>query len=558
MVAYMTVNNTYQIVEENLRDNLNNYIMEDDKKFSMKELFDRVEEKYKVISESKINQLVIVYMESTVECLATILALWKAGKTYVPINKFTPKKRIDLIKSSLETFSEIRINDNGTLDIIPHEFNPNKDDENLAYIIFTSGTTGKPKGVKITHDNLISLLAELGKFFTFTESDTWINLHSLEFDFSVWEIFGPLFYKNNLVLLGKHAKIYEFDKISELIKQSHVTILNQTPTAFFSLMNFLDAKTISNLKAVIFGGEKVDYGELQPYYQKYNPKGVEFYNLYGITEITIHATFHKVVEADFNTIFSNIGKGIFGNNVYLERIPNTDNYEIVVSGPTVSAGYINNPAENDKRFKTGKDGRLYFSGDLGEYLPNGDINYIGRIDDQVEVNGFRVELDDVKANILDVDRSLKHIEIIMYQNRLLCFYTRVANGKSVDIKKGLQDRLPEFMIPAKFIKLDHIPLTVNGKVDKKQLQNIYDNTIIMNEASNIDDYTEFELWLLREYRLEGIDFGNTSFMGLGLSSVELIDLHKKIMDRFKLKKAVNVIDLFQFKSITLFEDVYFA
>ena len=413
----------------------------------------------------------------------------------------------------------------------------------IAYIIFTSGTTGKPKGVKITHDNLISLLAELGKFFTFTESDTWINLHSLEFDFSVWEIFGPLFYKNNLVLLGKHAKIYEFDKISELIKQSHVTILNQTPTAFFSLMNFLDEKTISNLKAVIFGGEKVDYGELQPYYQKYNPKGVEFYNLYGITEITIHATFHKVVEADFNTIFSNIGKGIFGNNVYLERIPNTDNYEIVVSGPTVSAGYINNPAENDKRFKTGKDGRLYFSGDLGEYLPNGDINYIGRIDDQVEVNGFRVELDDVKANILDVDRSLRHIEIIMYQNRLLCFYTRVANGKSVDIKKGLQDRLPEFMIPAKFIKLDHIPLTVNGKVDKKQLQNIYDNTIIMNEASNIDDYTEFELWLLREYRLEGIDFGNTSFMGLGLSSVELIDLHKKIMDRFKLKKCYRLISI---------------
>lgn len=554
----MAVNNIYQILEENLRDNLNNYIMEDDKRFSMKDLFNRVEEKYKAISRNQINQLVIVYMESTVDCLATILALWKAGKTYVPINKFTPKKRIDLIKSTLESFSEINIDNDGSLDIILNEFNPKCSNDNLAYIIFTSGTTGQPKGVKITHENLISLFSELGKLFVFSESDTWINLHSLEFDFSVWEIFGPLFYKNNLILLGRNARIYEFDKIAELIDREHVTILNQTPTAFFSLMDYLGEKTVSALKAVIFGGEILDYGELQRYYQEYNPKGVEFYNLYGITEITIHATFHKVVKADFNTNFSNIGKGIFGDNVFLEKISNSDSYEIVVSGPTVSVGYINNIAENNKRFRVGAEGRLYYSGDLGEYFPNGDIHYIGRIDDQIELNGFRVELDDVKANISAIDKRIRHIEIIKYKNRLLCFYTRMMNGVNIDIKKKLQDRLPKFMIPTKFIMLDNMPLTVNGKVDKKQLQKIYDNTTVRNEVINKDSYTEFELWLLREYRLEDIDFSNTSFTELGLSSVELIDLHKKITDRFKLKKEVNVIDLFQFKSIMLFEDVYFA
>lgn len=552
----------YSKIEDNLRNNHSQHIIEgiNGTKHDFNQLLEMVNKKYETIQSQNLRNNVIVYMTSTSECLATILAIWKSNRTYVPINISTPNKRVEYIKNSLGNYSEVKINELGNLEIISHKGKPvTSKINNIAYIIFTSGTTGNPKGVKISYDNLEYLFRALGKKFNFKKAtDTWINLHSLEFDFSIWEIFGSLYYCHNLVLLGKNIKIYEFDKIAQLISNEQVTILNQTPSAFFTLINYLKISELDHLNTIIFGGEKLDYSELAKVYTEYHKeKNIEFYNLYGITEITIHATFHKIIDEDFKTTstISNIGRGIFDDNVYLEKTTYSDKLEIVVKGATVSEGYINNNSETNKKFKNIFNNRLYFSGDIGEYLPNGEINYIGRADNQIELNGYRIELDDIKQNIFNTTNSIKNIFIIKHNNKLAVFYI-LDKDKRLDLdllKTKLQNTLPSYMIPSYYIPITKIPLTTNGKVDTDRLQRLLNKKIEDNTPQKRNNLTEFEEWLIKSYKLDVNNFEQINFTEIGLTSMELISLHEKISSTFKLKKEISIVDFFQFSSIKAFE-----
>lgn len=554
----MIYKNFYQTIENNLKDNHFQNIVEEGIKYNFDTLYKMVNDKYKLIKKEQLSQNIIVHMESTIECLSLVLALWKANKTYIPINITTPQKRLELIKDSLRNYSELKISEDNKIEILSDKKgDPISQNNFVAYIIFTSGTTGNPKGVKITHSNLCSLFSKLGEKFNFSNEDTWINLHSLEFDFSIWEIFAPLYYCNNLVLLGKSTKIFEFDRIADLLKEQQVNVLNQTPSAFFTLSHFLDESNLRSINKVIFGGEKLEYSELSKVYFDYHSKGIEFYNLYGITEITIHATFHLISNEDFESKrnISNVGKGLFGDNVFLEKNSDYDYPEIVVSGPTVSEGYINNKKENLKRFKNGLKGRLYYSGDLGEYLPNGDINYIGRADNQIELNGYRVELSEVKQALYSLNNDFDNLFLIKYKEKLVCFYI-MSSGKNLNlnsIKKELSTIIPNYMIPSYFIAVKEIPLTINGKIDIHFLEQILEKKLLSEEFNSINGLTTFENWLVKNYHVNCRDFENTSFTELGLTSIELISLHEEASKQFEFKKEISIVDFFQFNSIKEFE-----
>lgn len=509
------------------------------RKYSIDDLKKYVK-KYASQLEKYPEKSVVVKMRSDFIHVAFLLAIWMVNKTYIPMNEDTPREREKNILSSLKEDyiivdkideSSIRISQNNQRS---QSKEINYEEDNL-YIIFTSGTTGVPKGVRISEENLFTLLLGLGKKFDFDKKDMWINIHSLEFDVSIWEIIGALFYGCNLVLLDD-IKNFEFDKIAKLIEENKVSILNVTPTSFFKLMPLIEQNNIRN---VLFAGEKLNYQALKPLY---NDK-ISFFNLYGITEVTIHATCHKITEEDLiEGKISNIGKGIF-DNVYVNAEKGKVG-EIIVEGKTVSEGYLNATKNQSERFKKDKK-KVYYSGDLGREMENGDIEYIGRKDNQVEVNGHRIELTDIDNNICTLN-GIRNSVTIYKDDSLKTIYQGTKQRKEY-VQSSLKKLLPQYMIPQEFINVDEIPTTVNGKIDINKVISMFDKT-------RSDRYIAFESWLA--YKLEKNINHDKSFLGIGLSSLELIDLYNEINKQFQSDREFSIVDLFQAKSIKEFEDKF--
>ncbi|WP_105957287.1 AMP-binding protein [Apilactobacillus quenuiae] len=538
------------------------YVIEDNQKFDVAELVIEAEHLAQTLVNIK-DKYILINAESNTKTLKLILAIWLAGKCYVPINKHASNTTKSSIAQILSSSTEISLSSNNDLmvnnKLMPLEKTnvlPPFDSNNGAYIIFTSGTTGKPKGVEIKHKNLYMLLQGLTPTFKQTSQKVWINLHSFEFDFSIWEIFAPLCYGDNLVLLGDKVKPFEFDKITNLIDIHHVNVINQTPSVFMNFYPYLDKINLGKIDHILFGGEKLDYNKLKAIYKKYKHQ-ISFFNLYGITEVTIHATIHKITDIDFdNSNSSNIGKGLFKDNVYLvndKGLRSEASGEIVVAGPTVAFGYLNNVKATMHHFDFLQT--TYYSGDFGKYDKHGNIQYLYRKDSQVEVNGHRVELSGIET-IIETHTELKMVKCIFLTGHIYCFY--VASSFSPQqlalFRQTLENFLETYMMPHKFIRLNSFPTNKNGKIDEEKLQNIilYPRSVKSLKQHN----DEFDNFLINYLNLKNL-FENynrkRSFMELGLSSVDLIDLCSELNDMFKFNPALTVVDLFQYQSIDEFK-----
>ncbi|WP_219621585.1 non-ribosomal peptide synthetase, partial [Cupriavidus pauculus] len=422
-----------------------------------------------------------------------LLAILKAGGAYVPLDPDYPPERLAymiedsgiglLLTHGLAQDLPVPA-DVAVLPIAAVADGPDHNPavavapDHLAYVIYTSGSTGRPKGAQLTHRNVARLLASTGHWFDFGPDDVWTLFHSYAFDFSVWEIFGALCHGGRLVvvpyLTSRHPEAF-----LALIEREGVTVLNQTPSAFRQLLQVpaLYARASTPLRVVIFGGEALEPATLRPWLAHFGEDGPALINMYGITETTVHVTYRRIEAADLEGQRSPIGEripdlGLFVLDGEGEPVPAGIAGELYVSGEGLARGYLGRAALTAERFVPDPFGapgsRLYRTGDLARWSAAGELEYLGRIDHQVKIRGFRIELGEVEAQLL-VCEGVREAVVLAREGRLVGYVTGSEGLDGQALRRAVGEELPDYMVPSVVMVLEGVPLTSNGKVDRRAL-----------------------------------------------------------------------------------------
>jgi iturin family lipopeptide synthetase A len=535
--------------------------------------------------------IVGIAAERSLETVIGIMSILKAGGAYLPIDPRYPEERIKymledgkvkILVNSGNIFRDsafpgvvdtIAIDDPSVFSSSPqgttsHLRLPpgiNAPAASLAYIIYTSGTTGKPKGTLIENRNVVRLLFNDQFQFDFHEGDGWTLFHSFCFDFSVWEMYGALLYGGKLVIIPQ-AVTRDPGRYLKILKEEKVTILNQTPSAFYHLIDEelkYDEKQLK-LRYVIFGGEALNPGKLNQWKNKY-PE-TRLVNMYGITETTVHVTYKEITGKEITMGRSNIGKPIPTLSAYvmdknLKLVPSGVPGEVCVGGEGVSRGYLNRPELTGDKFVTNpykSAEKLYRSGDLARLLnTSGDMEYLGRIDHQVQIRGFRVELEEIRAQLLG-HQDIKEAIVIAKEmnqdgNASLCAYFVSDNELTVTgMKEYLARHIPHYMIPSYYTRLEKLPLTLQGKIDRKALP-APDSSRPKLEATYVAPTSDLEktitgVWQqVLKMEIVGV---NDNFFDIGGNSLNIIDLSARL--KLQLGKDISIARMFQYPTIASF------
>jgi amino acid adenylation domain-containing protein len=462
-------------------------------------------------------------VERSADAIVGLLGILKAGGAYVPLDPAYPRERLaatlaDALAGSrapvlvtrerlaaelgagdaVPAMAVVRLDaDRDRLAALPAEdLAEGPAPHHAAYVIYTSGSTGRPKGVTVTHANVLRLLDATAPWFGFGPGDCWTMFHSHAFDFSVWEIWGALAWGGRLVIVPREATLSPA-ALHELLATEGVTVLNQTPSAFRQLarLDAAEAHLQLALRWVIFGGEALELAALAPWIARHGEDSPRLVNMYGITETTVHVTWRPLGAADLGRSgHAPLGAPIPDWTLHLlgphgELVPVGVRGEIHVGGAGVARGYLGRPDLTAERFvpdpfAAEPGARLYRSGDLARRLPDGDLDYLGRIDHQVKVRGFRIELGEIEAALLR-HPALRAAAVAARpagedgggETRLVAYCVATAPAapaapaapEITELRAHLRASLPEHMLPAAFVWLDALPLTPSGKLDRRAL-----------------------------------------------------------------------------------------
>ncbi|GGN53884.1 hypothetical protein GCM10011579_012500 [Streptomyces albiflavescens] len=422
-----------------------------------------------------------ICLERSADLVVSMLAVLKAGAAYVPMDPAHPEERLDRTARDADVRLVVR-------DTAPYLGATRLDapcggtPQDPAYVIHTSGSTGRPKGVVVPHTNVLALLDATREDLGFCAEDTWTLFHSGAFDFSVWEIWGALLTGARLVIVD-HWVARSPAEFHDLLVRESVTVLSQTPSAFGQLRAVdRTAKERLPVRLVVLGGEALDTRPLLDWFDRYPEDRCRLVNMYGITETTVHATATTVTRREALAASRSVGRPLPGWSVSVrdERghvLPPGAVGEIWVGGAGLALGYLGRPELTAERFVTDPygGGRRYRSGDLGRLRADGSLEHLGRIDSQVKVRGFRIELDEIRAVLLE-DPAVTAAAVVLSGDAFedaagvrIDAYVVIDGGDTGGVRRRAARLLPDHMLPTTVTGLPALPLTPNGKLDRTRL-----------------------------------------------------------------------------------------
>ena len=527
-------------------------------------------------AESRVGLLV----ERGIEMVVGLLGIIKAGAAYVPLDPSYPQARLEymlrdaavnvvLTEQRLERLATRVAASVGTLLYLDEpwaelgsgeDLTAPVDSENLAYIIYTSGSTGQPKGVMNTHRGICNFLLWMQDTFQLTANDRVLQKTAFSFDVSVWECFWPLLTGARLVLAepgGHQNPAY----LRHIIEQEQISVMHFVPVMLQVFLEEPGLERCTSLRKVLTGGEALSL-ELQERF--FARLGAELHHLYGPTETTIDVTYGACRQHSASTIVP-IGKPIANTQIYLldrnyEPVPIGVAGELHIAGMALARGYHRQPGLTAEKFVANPfsrepGARLYKTGDLARYLPDGSIEFLGRIDHQVKLRGFRIELGEIEAvlkqhagvrEVVVVDRELKK------RGRQLVAYVvgQVETPPTAgELRDHVRSKLPEYMVPSAFVFLPALPLSPSGKIDRRALP-LPEKEPSRPELSGVPltelERTISEVWG-QVLQLDQVSVDD-NFFDIGGNSLLMVQVQRNLAD--VLQKEIQLVDLFKYPTIS--------
>jgi len=463
-------------------------VFDHDRRLSRKDLMKLIDTIAAMIPEG--SKRVGIMMDHSVEMIAAIFATLRVGAAYIPVEPFFPKERIKFMME--EGCAEVIITNSRYAHIVSgidtiivdkgFEIDRNVDiasisgkSDDIAYILYTSGTTGRPKGIAVTNANVCHYVRAFDNEFHPAEGDIMLQHSVCSFDIFVEEVFTTLLSGAALAIPSDEER-KDVTKLIRFIRDNNITIISGFP---YLLQEINDLEEIpESLRLIISGGDVIRASYVTNLVGK-----VDIYNTYGPSETTVCASYCKCTQDNVleDGTFP-VGKAVLGVDIKImdeegKELPDGETGEICIFGNGVSNGYIGDRAEENKAFVDTARGRMYKSGDLGYVLPDGNIAFLHRKDTQIMIKGKRVEVSEVE-NVLSKSDYIRQAYVAPYMDENNLSYMVayiVPNDDSVRLKEitdYMEDYLTEFMIPEYFVELKSLPLNANGKVDKKALPNV--------------------------------------------------------------------------------------
>ena len=500
--------------------------------------------------EIKVEDLITVKLERSEWIYISLLAVLKTGGVYVPIDPGYPEQRIAYIEQ--DSKCKVVVDDTLLANFISRQDNypttlpvTSLTPANLMYVIYTSGSTGQPKGVMIEHKSLVHYIINQTKTFGFDRSERVLQFSNNAFDASMEQIFLALL--NGAALIGvSKERILDPVAFIKVLQENGVTHLHATPGYLSHLDNLSSCKT---LRRIVAAGEICSKNLAEKMI-----KVADFYNKYGPTEATISATMHKVDKNDLERNLIPIGKPLKGSELFIL----SDNLtlkpigvfgELCISGSSLSRGYLHNEALTAEKFVPHpfiEGAKLYKTGDLGRWLPDGTIEFSGRKDHQVKVRGHRIELGEIEHALLALDSISQCVVVVQEVDGDQAIVSYVVGEKELEkqeLRAKLSHYLPDYMLPGYYLQLDSIPLTSHGKVNTKALPAVDVNDRVQQKYVAPVTALEKQLVAIWEEVLAIDTIGTTdNFFELGGHSLKVILVTNKI--NRQLGYQISVKDVF--------------